>query len=372
MLFGDRAKYVLLVSGITFATLLMAQGMALFCGLMTWTFTPIRNIRVPIWVADSKVEQVGDNKPLRDIDLYRIRSVAGVDWAAPLFQSVTQARLPDGNSKLVTLTGIDGATLIGAPERMVHGQVEDLRLPNTVILDEYGVERLSEGRARPMGLGDTFEINDREVRIVGICKAHRSFTGGPFVYTTYARAVDYVPQQRKLLTFVLASPQPGISPAELAERIRTATGLMAQTSGEFMWATIWWYVKNTGIPINVGTIVLIGFVIGVAISGQTFYSFVVENTRNLGALKAMGAGTGTLCGMLILQAFSVGILGYGIGFGIVSTLGRTALKLQKVPFYLPWQIPAIVFGAILFICTIAALLGILRVTRLEPAIVFRA
>ncbi len=372
MLFGDRAKYVLLVSGITFASLLMAQGMALFCGLMTWTFTPLRNIRVPVWVADSKVEQVGDNKPLRDIDVYRIRSVQGVEWAVPLYQSVTQARLPNGNSKLVTLTGIDSTTLIGAPEKMVAGRLEDLRLPNTVIIDEYGVDRLSEGRGRPIGVGDAFEINDREARIVGVCKAHRSFTGGPFVYTTYARAVEYVPQQRKLLSFVLAAPQDGVAPEDLAARIRDETGLMAQTSDEFMWSTVWWYIANTGIPINVGTIVGIGFIIGAAISGQTFYSFVVENTRNLGALKAMGAGTPTLVGMLVLQAFSVGVMGYGIGLGLVSMLGRAALHIEKVPFYLPWQIPTIVFCAILFISSLAAMLGILRVAKLEPAIVFRA
>ncbi len=370
MLFGDTSKYLMLISGVTFATLLMCQGAALFCGLMTWTYAPLRNIHVPLWVADPKVEQVNDNKPLRDTDTFRVRSVSGVEWAVPLYQGLTQIRLDNGSSQLITLVGLDDNTLIGAPE-LVSGHLEDLRRPNTVLIDEYAIERLSSGRASPIGIGDTFEINDQEARVVGIARAARSFTGGPYVITTYTRALSYVPAQRKLLSFVLASPEPGISPEDLALRIRAETGLAAFTSDQLRWSTVWWYVKNTGIPINVGTIVFIGFIIGTAITGQTFYSFVLENTRHLGALKAMGTGTFTLCRMLLLQAFTVGFIGYGIGIGVVSMLGRGALKIQKVPFYLPWQVPLGVLAAILFICTLSALLGIIRIARLEPAIVFR-
>ena len=373
MLFGDHAKYLMLISGITFAAILMAQGAALFCGLMSWTFAPLRNIRAPVWVADPRVEQVADNKPLRDTDVYRVRSVDGVAWAVPLYQGGTQARFLNGTSKLITLTGIDSTTLIGAPAVMLAGRLEDLRLPNTVIIDDYGSKFLREGLGRPLRVGDVFEINDREARIVGICRTYRSFTGGPFVYTTYDRAVsEYAPPQRKLLSFVLAGPAPGVAPAEMAARIRAETGLGAFTEKDLQWSTILWYIRNTGIPINVGTIVLIGFVIGTAISGQTFYSFVLENLRNLGALKAMGAGTATLCRMLVLQSFAVGLIGYGIGLGIVSVLGGVAIRVGKVPFLMTWHIPAGVLCAVLFICTLASILGIVKVARLEPAIVFRS
>ena len=371
MLFGDRGKYVMLLSGVTFATLLMTQGMSLFCGLMTWTYSSIRNVRAPIWVADPQVEQCNDNKPLRDTDTTRVRSIDGVAWAVPLYQGVCMARLIDGTSKLVTLMGLDNTTLIGAPTKIVAGNLEDLRMPNTVIIDEYGVERLSEGRAHPIGIGDVFEVNDREARIVGICKSYRSFTGGPYVFTTYDRAVQYAPNQRKMLSFILVAPQPDIADDVLARRIAAQTGLAAFTHHEFMWSTILWYVKNTGIPINVGTIVIIGFIIGAAISGQTFYSFVLENMRHFAALRAMGLSSGTLCGMLLVQAFIVGFIGYGVGLGLVTVLGTNLLRLGRVPFLLLWQITAIVGAAVFVIVVISALIGIARVARLEPAIVFR-
>ncbi len=371
MLFGDHSKYLMLISGITFATLLMTQGAALFCGIMSWTYSPLRNIRAHIWVSDPKVEQVNDSKPLRDTDILRVRSVDGVAWAAALYQGYNQARLVDGTFKFVTLVGLDSTTLAGAPAHLIEGSLQDLRLPNTVIIDEFGIEQFSAGRDRKIGVGDSFEINDREARIIGICQTARSFTGGPFVFTTYDRIAGYVPGQRRLLSFVLVEPAPDVSAVELARHIEHETDLRAYTRQEFMWSTIWWYVRNTGIPINVGLIVLIGLVVGIAISGHTFYSFVLENTRNLAALKAMGISTSMLCLMLIVQSLAVGLIGFGIGLGLVSVIGTLVLQLGKVPFLLLWQLPIATLAAVMLISILAALLGIWRITRLEPAVVFR-
>ena len=85
----------------------------------------------------------------------------------------------------------------------------------------------------------------------------------------------------------------------------------------------------------------------------------------------MGAGTGTLCRMLVLQSLAVGLIGYGVGLLVVSLLGRAAIASGKVPFLLTWHIPAGVLVAVVFICSLASLIGILKVARLEPAIVFR-
>ena len=177
MLFADRAKYVMLISGLTFASLLMCQQSAVFCGIMLWTSGNLRNMRAPIWVVDPKVQQVNEVKPLRDTDVSRVRTVTGVGWAVPLFWSIQQSKLTDGTFKAVQIVGLDSTTLIGRPAEMIAGRLEDLRLPNTVIIDDLAVERLSFGRPKPLGIGDTFEINDKEARVVGICKTEKSFFG---------------------------------------------------------------------------------------------------------------------------------------------------------------------------------------------------
>jgi putative ABC transport system permease protein len=372
MLMGDRAKYVMLVGGLTFAALLMTQQNAVFQGLLSWTTSHMRNMRASIWVVEKNVEQVNETKAMRDTDVNRVRSVTGVDYAVPLYLSVQKARAADGSDKPVQLVGLHGATLVGRPPDIVRGNLEQLRLPNAVFIDELAVQRLSAGRPRPLDIGDTFEINDREARVVGICRTERQFFGYPYVFTTYDQALQYAPRQRKMLSMILAEPKPGRTAAEVAREIERQTGLRAFTVPEFSTATIDFIWKNTGIPASFMTTIILGFIVGIAISGQTFYSFVLENLRHLGALKAMGASTGLLARMLLLQAFTVGLIGYGIGVGLTALFGFAVLPVGQPPFLLDARSMITTAVAIVIICGFAALLGIRRVAKLEAAIVFRA
>ena len=104
---------------------------------------------------------------------------------------------------------------------------------------------------------------------------------------------------------------------------------------------------------------------------RDFYSFVLENLRNLGALKAMGASDRVLSRMVMLQTLTVGLIGYGCGVGLAMLFGMVLLKKGMPPFFLPWPLPLITLAAILFICWLAASLGIRKIRSLEPAIVFR-
>lgn len=370
MLFRDRAKYAMLVCGLAFCSLLMCQQASVFCGLMMWTTATVQNIGAPVWVVDAKVEQANEVIPMRQIEIERVRSVSGVAWAVPLYLGIEQARLTDGSFQNVQLTGLDTGTLTGRPMDLRAGRIEDLRLPNAVVVDQVAVEKF-RGKGIKVEVGTTFEINDKEARVVGICHVNRSFLGQPYVYTTYDRALEYARPARKQLSYVLVGPQPGVSAEELATRISALPGLKAIAKDDLFWMTVIWYIKNTGIPISFGTVVLLGIIVGIAIAGQTFYLFVHDNLRYLAALKAMGARMPTLAGMVLLQAFSVGFIGYGLGVGLASWFGNTVLAKEQPPFFMPWQVPAFVAGVILFICAFSALIGLVKVARLEPAVVFR-
>lgn len=371
MLLGDKAKYIMLVSALSFAALLMTQQSCVFAGLMRWTTATLRNTGVPVWVVDPNVVQVNEVKPMRTSDLNRVRSVSGVSWAVPYYFSLQQARLYDGKFKSVQLMGADSATLIGTPPVLLQGRLEDLWQANAVIVDEVGIAKLSEGRDTLLKMGDIFDINDHDVRIVGICKSEQSIFGHPFIYTTFDRAIQIAPKTRRNVAYILVEPSPGISAEAIAERIEKETGLRAFTKNAFEWSTIWWFVHNTGIPFSFGSTILLGFIVGLAVAGQTFFSFILENFGNLGALKAMGAGNGLLCRMLILQASLVGFIGYGIGIGITSLFGFGSLKKGQPPYFMPYEIPVITFFLILFICAFSAILAIRKVRKLEPHEVFR-
>ncbi len=371
MLFRDRTKYLLLISVLTFSSLLITQQSSVFCGLMRWTTSTLRNSQASIWVVDPQVEQVNDVKPMRSIDLSRVRSVEGVRYAMPLYFSVLQARLLDGKFKSSQLVGVDRSTFIGAPPQILQGRLEDLRENNTVIVDELAIEKLSNGRSSPIKIGDSFEINDKEARIVAICRTDRSFFGYPYVYTTYDRAVEYSPKTRKMLSFILTEPVEGHSADEIARKIELETGLKAFTDEAFFWSTIRWIIVNTGIPISFGLSVFLGFLVGIAVTGQTFYTFVMENLKNIGALKAMGATNSLLRNMLIIQTLTVGFIGYGMGVGLTALFGNAVIKKGSPPFFFPYQLLIISFILILMISLFAIILGVRKINKLEPAMVFR-
>jgi len=378
MLMGDRGKYLGIVMGLTFDSLIMTQQPAIFIGLMSRTFSFISDLGLPdIWVMDKKVQFVDDIKPLQDTELYRVRGITGVEWAMPLYKGLLKARLADGTFQTCNLVGLDDATLIGGPPIMLEGKLEDLRRSDGVIVDIDGAkEKLAKpaltpgGKTIPIKVGDSLELNDRRAIVVGIAKVTRTFQSQPVVYTTYSRAKSYAPRERKLLSFVLVKAKKGENPHELARRITERTGLAAYTRDDFKVLTYQYFMKNTGIPINFGISVALGFIVGAAIAGQTFYNFTLENMRQFGVLKAMGTGNWTLLRMILLQAVLVGSLGYGLGVGLTALFGF-AMRNTILAFKFPWQLLVFSGAGVSLICVFAALISIRKVILLEPAIVFK-
>ncbi|MEY2680222.1 MAG: hypothetical protein RL661_453 [Pseudomonadota bacterium] len=376
MLMGDRGKYLGIVMGLTFASLIMTQQPAIFVGLMMRSYSFITDVGLPdIWVMDPKVQFIDDVKPMQDMELYRVRGIEGVEWAMPLYKGLIKARLANGNFQTCNVIGLDDATLIGGPPQMLEGRLEDLRRSDAVIIDKAGaVEKLGvpgpDGKPIPLKVGDTLELNDRRAIVVGIAKTTRTFQSQPVVYTTYTRAMMYAPRERKLLSFILVKAKPGEDPKAVTERIRRSTDLAAYTQAEFQKLTYDYFMENTGIPINFGISVTLGFIVGAAIAGQTFYSFTMENLRQFGVLKAMGTSNWTLLRMILLQATLVGIIGYGLGVGLTSLFGW-AMRNTILAFKFPWELLVFSGVGVTLICIFAALISIRKVIALEPAVVFK-
>ena len=375
MLTGDTTKYLGIVFGVAFASLLMGQQMAIFCGLMRNTTSQIRDIEGgDVWVMDRSVQFVDDVKPMSEGKLQLVRGVPGVEWAVRLYKGVGKARLGDGNFQQMILIGVDEASLTGVPraDRVLVGSVEDLRRPDAVMIDEFGWRYLFPGRA--FEPGTTLEMNDKRAVIVGLCKCNPTFQTFPILYCTYSQAVKFVPQERKTLTFILAKAHPDVSPAELCRRIEADTRLKAQTNDQFFWTTIGYYMERTGIPINFGITVFLGFVVGCAIAGQTFYLFTLENLKQFGALKAMGVSNGRIVRMVLLQALVVGCIGYGVGIGGAALFGfvfERVVKTAPPAFYFGWQIPLLTALAVSAIMVLSALASLKKVLFLEAGVVFR-
>jgi putative ABC transport system permease protein len=379
MLTGDRAKYLGLVFGVTFAALLMSQQLSVFVGIMKRTGSQILDVRdADIWVMDNKVRYIDEVPGMPDTELQRVRGVPGVQWAERLYKGQARVRLPSGDFRTVILFGVDDATLVGAPQEMIAGKVGDLRQPDAVIIDKAGYEYLWPEdvlslEAEGYQLGKVFEMNDHRCILVGVCKASAPFVTMPVMYTAYSQTTWYVPRERDTMSFVLAKPEPGLDPHQVCRNIEERTGRMALTQDQFFWKTIGYFLSSTGIPVNFGITIFLGFFVGVAIAGQTFYLFTVENLKQFGSLKAMGLSNGRIVGMILLQALVVGSIGYALGVGLTAIyfFATTQLLTQLAGLNMIWEVMAGTGAAVLVIVVLASLVSIRKVLVLEPAVVFR-
>jgi putative ABC transport system permease protein len=296
--------------------------------------------------------------------------VEGVDYAVRLFKGNPTAKTAAGKFASTFTLGLDDATLVGAPRKMLLGSWESLREANSIVIDRAGYDLLYPGE--PLELGRVLELNDHKARVVGISDASAPFVSFPVIHARYSEAVQFQGLERKMLSYVLVRPKSDIDAVALARRIESETGLKARTTAEFAWDCVVYYLKNTGIPVNFGITIAVALIVGLAVSGQTFYMFTVENLRQFGALKAIGVTNARLVGMVLLQALVGGMIGYAIGTGMAGFFFEATLnKMATRGIVLMWEAVAGVAVLMALVAVAVSLLSVRKVLVLEPASVFR-
>jgi len=378
MLFGDRLKYLGLVAGLAFASFLINQQASIFMGYASRTRSWITDtVEADLWVMNSQIEYSEDQKTIPSKTVNIVKGTTGVSWAVPLYKGFLKVRLPDSSIKAARIVGIDDDTLIGGPPQITEGSLFDLRRDKAVMVDqsEMGTSLAMRGidgthPPRALKIGDQLSINDNDALVVGTYRRTREFFWEPVLYTTYSRALSWAPRERQLLSYVLVKVRDKTKIAEVAKRIKERTGLVSLTAPEFKSLTMWFVLNKTGILVNFGITIFLGIIIGILVSGQLFYTFILDNSRHFAAMKAMGVTNRTLRKMIFVQLLTVGSIGYGIGLGGAGIMG-VASKGGSLAFTMTWHVPIFSFFAMLLCCLLAASLSMRRVMKLEPAIVFK-
>lgn len=371
MLTGDTQKFYGLVFGIAFSTLLITQQLTIFINLLERAASGIYNVpAADVWVMDPASQAIDVTYPLPSIALDRVKSVSGVAWAVPHLRATAAVRTSQGHVESVAIVGVDDSTLIGIPPNIASGDNVALFAPDTVIIDDVGAKRMFGDDAWP--IGEQLELNDRRAVIRGVTDALPNFTNQVTLFTRYGEALSYVPGTRNRLSFVLVGSADSIAPTDLALQIEKETGLRARTREQFANDAIKYIIDNTGIPLNFGITVALGFIIGVAIVGLTFSLFIRDNIKQFGALKAIGVSNLALRKMVMAQAALVGLIGYSLGVvGTVSFVSLFSSNPTFKAFYIPWYIPIISLAAVALILLCAGRLALNTVMSTEPAAVFK-
>jgi len=367
LLVNDKAKFSALLLGITFAVFLMVQMTAMFSGILNRAYSTVTNIGAPIWIMDPAVNTPTGAIPLPGYLLDAVRSMDGVSYAVPLFIGSAQLKLDSGTNQSVSIIGLDDTSLFGRPA-LEQGNILDVYADNSfVVVDDVEFPKLENPR-----IGTSFELNDYRGVIVGIAKVNANgLNGVPTLYTTYNRAIQYIPSTRFTISYVLAQAKSDADIAGIKRQV-AKLGYLALTKSEFNERISSYYTYQTGIGTNILLMTIISFIIGLSISGQTFYTFILENIDKFGALKAIGAKGRELVYMILFMALFTALTGYGLGIGLVTLV--ITLARSKIPNYAAmitfWNLE-LAFFMVLLIAGISSYFGVRKVLKIEPFDIFR-
>ena len=365
-LIHDRVRLAVTLTGIVFAVVLIVVELGLFVGFTVTTSNVIDNSGVDLWVTSKHVPYIELGVPFSERKLYQVKAVPGVQDAEKFILRWTQWKREDGRTESVQTVGFNPDKSLGGPWNLVEGSVADLKKPDAVIIDEIYKQKLGVDHT-----GQVFEINGHRARIVGFTRGIRAFTTSPHVFTTFKNAQNFNGLREDQTIFVLVKLAPGADPAQVRRDIVThVKDVDVFTSAEFSRMTRFYWMFTTGAGVAVLLAAVLGLIVGFVVVAQTIYATTMDHLREYGTLKAMGAPNSYVYRVIMEQATISAVIGYALGM-FVSFFVVRASQHGGAAILLPWPMAVGIFFLTVMMCIGAALVSINKVTRLDPALVFK-
>ena len=234
------------------------------------------------------------------------------------------------------------------------------------------IDRLYVDKLGFVALGQTVEVRHRRARVVGFTKGIRTFTTQPVVFTSFKNAQNYTGLGADRTTYILVKAVDGYDLQRLARDLKAKlTSVDVYTTAEFSRRTQFYWMFGTGAGITIILAAVLGFIVGVVIVAQTIYAATIDHLREYGTLKAIGASNLYLNWVIVKQSLISGVIGYVVGMAI----GYAAVHLSResqVQIVVPWPVGMALFALTLSMCVVASVVSIHKVTRIDPAMVFRS
>jgi len=251
------------------------------------------------------------------------------------------------------------------PWNLVEGGLDALSVPDSVAVDRTYADRLGV-----RGIGDAAEMRDRRAEVRAVTNGIRSFTTTPYVFTQLDRARAYTGTPRTKVTYLLVHLKPHAD----VERVRTQlqsvlTKAEVLTAAEFSSRSRSFWLFGTGAGAALFAGALLAMVVGSVVVAQTLYASTKEHLYEFATLRAIGSSGTYLHTVIIAQALLSAVAGFAIAFLIglfvVRLTSDSALPVLMTP-----ALTVILFLLTVVMCVISALSSILKVTRMDPAMVF--
>lgn len=365
MMFHGKLKMAGTLFGVVFAVILSNQQAGTFLGLLSKTTMLLDNAGADIWIAPPGTMQVQPGGVLPVTAATRARVTPGVAWAEPIIHAGGSVKRPDGGTEAVTIVGVKWPSGRGGPWNIVAGDSAVLGQPDTMVFEDSQRDKYGG-----MNLGSVREVNGRAIRAGAFTWGLVPF-GASYAFAEYDLARLLTRTDSDRTHFVLVGVEPGQDPSAVADALRGRVPEAAVfTKRELRASTIKFVLTRTAIGVTFGTATLFGLIVGFVIVALTMFSSVLDNLREFGTLKAIGSTTGDLAVLLLVQSVTYATIGSALGLGVVSLLAN-AIRSAQLALNLSAPLFGGTFALMLLLCMTASSLSVLRIRKLEPAMVFR-
>jgi putative ABC transport system permease protein len=364
-LIHDRVSLAVTLTGIIFSVILVAIQLGLYLGSHGIITAIIDHAPGEIWVVPPGAESVDDTAQLPGRERHVVLSTPGVKSAVELAVGFAEWQRPDGSTTATVLVGSNPDDGGIRPWNMVEGSVEALAAPNAVIIDRSYLDDLAVS-----GVGGAGQYGELKTTVVGLTKGIRSFTTLPYVFTTLDRAKTYLGLRNDESTFVLVSLVDGADPIRVRDALRARLdGVEVLTRQEFLDRSVKHWLFNTGAGAALIAGAFLGIIVGMVIVAQTLYASTKDHLNEFATLRALGAGARYIHKVILCQALLSAVIGYVVGMGVALLIVRSA-DGSALPLTMNKELAAALFVLTIVMCVVSAMAAIVKVTRIDPAMVF--
>ncbi len=364
-LFHDRLSFFVTVVGILFSVVLVAVQSGIYLGSANKIATIIDAAPADLWVVPLGTKSYDDPSFLSGRERYMALSAPGVANSEDMIVSFARWRKPLGGETTVLLIGTAGDSPKALPSNIIEGSRGALEAPNTVAIDRSYFKDLGVGK-----LNDHAELNGTAIRLVAITKRVRSFTTLPFVFTSLDEARQLAGANQDQATYQRVTLLPGANLETVRKEIETRLpDTEVLTQAEFRTRSQDYWLKQTGAGAALDAGKLLGLIVGIVIVAQTLYSSTKDHINEFATLRALGAGAGYIVKVILIQAVLSGLIGYVLGMALALVAIHFAQD-TKLTIIMTAPLAAQLFAITIGMCIFAAISAIIKVVRIDPAVVF--
>lgn len=244
--------------------------------------------------------------------------------------------------------------------------VDALRQPYAIAVDETALRKLD------VKLGDKALYNGQTVTVVGITRGYPNMM-----------QANIVMSRDTLRMLGQADTGPRVGPLMIklrdpAQVERVALELNEQGDGQWKaWTRQELADANAGamfeegiLIIIIGGCVVLGTIIGIAITWQTLRGAIMANIKEFASLRALGVGMGSLNRIVMELSFWVGLVGVAAAIGL-TLLVQIFAAANAVIIALPPILLIVVGGGLVVIAMLSGLLSLGILKNSQPADLLR-